>query len=45
MSDADILVFMPARNQIDQALRIIVDIEAGYQVNQIVRTSRRVERE
>ena len=44
-SDVDILVVMPARNQIDQALRIILTIEAPFSVDLIVRTPKRLKRD
>src|SRR5436309_6461549 len=37
-SDVDILVIMPARNQIDQAVRIDTAIEAPFPLDLIVRT-------
>ncbi|MFI5455808.1 MAG: nucleotidyltransferase domain-containing protein [Isosphaerales bacterium] len=44
-SDVDILVVMPARNQIDQALRIILAVEAPFSLDLIVRTPKRVQRD
>jgi len=44
-SDVDILVVMPARNQIDQALRIILTIEAPFSLDLIVRTPKRLKRD
>jgi predicted nucleotidyltransferase len=44
-SDVDILVVMPARNQIDQSLRIIFAIEAPFSLDLIVRTPKRLERD
>jgi uncharacterized protein len=44
-SDVDILVVMPARNQIDQSLRIIFAVEAPFSVDLIVRTPRRFQRD
>jgi uncharacterized protein len=44
-SDVDILVVMPARNQIDQALRIIFSIEAPFSLDLIVRTPKRLQRD
>ena len=37
-SDVDILVVMPARNQIDQAVRICLAVEAPFPMDLIVRT-------
>ncbi len=37
-SDVDILVVMPTRNQIDQAVRISLDISPPFPVDLIVRT-------
>src|SRR6516162_9027429 len=37
-SDVDILVIMPARNQIDQAVRIRWDVPARFPMDLIVRT-------
>src|SRR5437773_10630494 len=37
-SDVDILVIMPARNQIDQAVRIDQEIDAPFPLDLIVRT-------
>lgn len=44
-SDVDILVVMPARNQIDQSLRIIFAVEAPFAIDLIIRTPRRLERD
>jgi predicted nucleotidyltransferase len=44
-SDVDILVVMPARNQIDQALRIVLAVEAPFSLDLIVRTPRRLQRD
>jgi uncharacterized protein len=44
-SDVDILVVMPARNQIDQALRILLTIDAPFSVDLIVRTPNRLRRD
>jgi uncharacterized protein len=44
-SDVDILVVMPARNQIDLALRIILAIEAPFSLDLIVRTPTRLKRD
>jgi uncharacterized protein len=44
-SDVDILVVMPARNQIDQALRIILSVEAPFPLDLIVRTPKRLQRD
>ena len=44
-SDVDILVVMPARNQIDQALRIILTVEAPFSLDLIVRTPKRLKRD
>src|SRR5947208_8000895 len=37
-SDVDILVIMPARNQLDQAFRIHVEIDPPFPVDILVRT-------
>jgi predicted nucleotidyltransferase len=37
-SDVDVLVVMPARNELDQALRISLDVEAPFPLDIIVRT-------
>src|SRR5438876_9651457 len=39
-SDVDILVVMPARNQLDQALRISLTIDPPFPLDIIVRTPR-----
>jgi predicted nucleotidyltransferase len=44
-SDVDILVVMPARNQIDQALRIDLTLDAPFPVDLIVRTPKRLRRD
>ena len=44
-SDVDILVVMPARNQIDQSLRIIFAVEPPFSVDLIVRTPKRLQRD
>jgi predicted nucleotidyltransferase len=44
-SDVDILVVMPARNQIDQALRIKLGVEAPFSLDLIVRTPSRLQRD
>ncbi|HZW35154.1 MAG TPA: nucleotidyltransferase domain-containing protein [Isosphaeraceae bacterium] len=44
-SDVDILVVMPARNQIDQALRIDLAIDEPFPVDLIVRTPKRLQRD
>ena len=41
-SDVDILVVMPARNQIDQAVRIDEAIDASFPLDLIVRTPKNV---
>jgi predicted nucleotidyltransferase len=42
-SDVDILVVMPARNQIDQAVRISLDIDPPFPLDIIVRTPKNME--
>jgi predicted nucleotidyltransferase len=37
-SDVDILVIMPARNQLDQAVKISLDIDPPFPLDVIVRT-------
>ena len=44
-SDVDILVVMPARNQIDQSLRIVLAVEPPFSVDLIVRTPKRLKRD
>jgi predicted nucleotidyltransferase len=44
-SDVDILVVMPARNQIDQSIRIINTLEAPFSLDLIVRTPKRLQRD
>jgi predicted nucleotidyltransferase len=44
-SDVDILVVMPARNQIDQALRIDLAIDEPFPVDLIVRTPKQLQRD
>ena len=44
-SDVDILVVMPTRNQIDQALRIDLTLDAPFPVDLIVRTPKRLRRD
>jgi predicted nucleotidyltransferase len=44
-SDVDILVVMPARNQIDQALRIDLALESPFPLDLIVRTPKRLKRD
>jgi predicted nucleotidyltransferase len=44
-SDVDILVDMPARNQIDQAIRIIHALDAPFPLDLIVRTPKRLQRD
>src|SRR5919205_187899 len=44
-SDVDILVVMPARNQIDQAFRIRLAFPRPFALDLIVRTPRRLERD
>jgi predicted nucleotidyltransferase len=41
-SDVDILVVMPARNQIDQACRIDAAVEAPFPLDLIVRTPKKL---
>jgi hypothetical protein len=45
MERVDILVVMPTRNQIDQALRIILTLEAPFSLDLIVRTPKRLKRD
>jgi predicted nucleotidyltransferase len=42
-SDVDILVVMPARNQIDQAVKIVSTVERNFPLDLIVRTPSNVE--
>ena len=42
-SDVDILVIMPARNQIDQAVRIDQAVDAPFALDLIVRTPRNMD--
>jgi predicted nucleotidyltransferase len=44
-SDVDLLVIMPARNQIDQALRIDLALDAPFPLDLIVRTPKRLRRD
>ena len=44
-SDVDILVVMPARNQMDQSLRIILSVQAPFSLDLIVRTPKRLQRD
>ena len=44
-SDVDLLVVMPARNQIDQSIRIIRALEAPFSLDLIVRTPKRLQRD
>jgi predicted nucleotidyltransferase len=41
-SDVDILVIMPARNQLDQAVKISLEVEAPFPLDIIVRTPRKL---
>jgi predicted nucleotidyltransferase len=41
-SDVDILVIMPARNELDQAVRISLAVEAPFPLDIIVRTPRKL---
>jgi predicted nucleotidyltransferase len=43
-SDVDLLVVMPARNVIDQCVRIYVAFEPPFSLDLIVRTARQIER-
>jgi predicted nucleotidyltransferase len=43
-SDVDILVVMPARNQLDQAYRIRLAVEAPFPLDLIVRTPENLQR-
>ena len=43
-SDVDLLVVMPARNQIDQSIQIIKALEAPFSLDLIVRTPKRLQR-
>jgi predicted nucleotidyltransferase len=44
-SDVDLLVIMPARNQIDQSIRIMNALEAPFSLDLIVRTPTRLQRD
>ncbi len=44
-SDVDLLVVMPARNQIDQSIRIVNALEAPFSLDLIVRTPTRLQRD
>ena len=44
-SDVDILAVMPARNQLDQSLRIVLAVEAPFPLDLIVRTPKRLQRD
>jgi predicted nucleotidyltransferase len=44
-SDVDLLVVMPARNQIDQSIRIMNALEAPFSLDLIVRTPTRLRRD
>jgi predicted nucleotidyltransferase len=44
-SDVDILVVMPARNQIDQSIRITLAFDHPFPVDLIVRTPKRLQRD
>jgi len=41
-SDVDLLVVMPARNQMDQAVRICLTVEAPFPLDLIVRTPKKL---
>jgi uncharacterized protein len=43
-SDVDLLVIMPARNVIDQSIRIDLALERPFSLDLIVRTPRQIER-
>jgi uncharacterized protein len=43
-SDVDVLVVMPARNELDQAVRIDEALDRGFALDLIVRTPRNLER-
>jgi uncharacterized protein len=43
-SDVDLLVVMPARNELDQAVRIDEALDRNFSLDLIVRTPRRLER-
>src|SRR5271155_4435540 len=43
-SDVDLLVVMPARNQIDQAVKIRWELEAPFPLDLIVRTPTKLKR-
>lgn len=43
-SDVDLLVVMPARNELDQALRIDEALDRGFALDLIVRAPRNLER-
>jgi predicted nucleotidyltransferase len=42
-SDVDILVIMPARNQLDQAVRISLDVDPPFPLDIIVRTPKNMQ--
>ncbi len=44
-SDVNLLVVMPARNEIDQAVRIVLAFESPFSLDLIVRTPKRIERD
>jgi hypothetical protein len=44
-SDVDLLVVMPARNDLDQAVRISLAFESPFSLDLIVRTPERLERD
>lgn len=44
-SDVDLLVVMPARNEIDQAVRIVLALESPFSLDLIVRTPKRLDRD
>jgi predicted nucleotidyltransferase len=44
-SDVDLMVVMPASNEIDQALRIDLTLDAPFPVDLIVRTPKRLQRD
>ena len=43
-SDVDILIVMPARNQLDQAFRIRLEVPAPFAMDLIVRTPEKLQR-
>ena len=44
-SDVDLLVVMPTKNEIDQAVRIVLAFESPFSLDLIVRTPKHIERD